>query len=156
MWRHDKRTSSRGDYPLQDWLLPVLYRQAPINFSFATEAVNDTEPRDSRLLEELKRDKDPHGFIGRDSAILGLERATRRAPAGILIQGLGGVGKTTLARGFVRWLDSTSGQAGGCFWMRFQEIHSAEYVFNRLGGPIFGEQFAAASIEQRISALVQV
>ncbi len=37
-------------------------------------------------------------FVGREGAILQLERALRRKPAGILIHGLGGVGKTTLAQ----------------------------------------------------------
>jgi hypothetical protein len=98
MWRNDKRISPRGAFPLQDWLLPVLYRQAPISFSFAAESSNPREPRTSQLPEELQRTKDPYGFVGRDSAILELERALRRAPAGILIQGLGGIGKTTRPR----------------------------------------------------------
>jgi hypothetical protein len=131
MWQNDKRVSPRGDFPLQDWLLPVLYRQSPISFAFATEAAPQA-PRTSQLPEELQR-TDPYGFVGRDSAILELERAFRRAPAGILIQGLGGAGKTTLARGFLQWLDATAGLGNGAFWLPFQEIRSAEYVFNRLG-----------------------
>jgi len=153
MFRQDKRVCVRGKFPLQDWLLPVLYQQDPLNFSFAAEARKTFAPQASKLPEDLRREKNPYGFVGRDSAILAMERAMRRPPAGILVQGLGGVGKTTLARGFLQWLDSTGGLGEGCFWLGFQEIRSAEYVFNRLGEPLFGGQFATAPMDKKIEAL---
>jgi hypothetical protein len=152
MWRNDKRLSPRGDFPLQDWLLPVLSRQAPISFSFAGESGRATKPRTSQLSEELQRKKDAYGFVGRDSTILELERALRRAPAGILIQGLGGVGKTTLARGFLQWLDSTTGLGNGAFWLPpFREIRSAEHVFNHLGIDLLFLDYGHTQLTHRAS-----
>lgn len=160
MWQHDKRVCVRGEFPLQDWLLPVLYQQDPLDYSFARGSQEEAGARVSQLPEDLRREKNPYGFIGRDSAILELERAMRRPPAGILIQGLGGVGKTTLARGFLQWLDQTGGLEYPPFWFPFQEIRSAEYVFNRLGEALFGGNFAAiggetpaAAMEKKIHAL---
>jgi tetratricopeptide (TPR) repeat protein len=153
MWQHDQRTCVRGKFPLQDWLLPVLYQQDPLNFSFATELREKAVPRASRLPEDLRREKNPYAFIGRDSALLEMERAMRRAPAGILIQGLGGVGKTTLARGFLQWLDQTGGLEYPPFWFSFQEIRSAEYVFNRMGEALFGGDFPTLAMEKKIEAL---
>jgi tetratricopeptide (TPR) repeat protein len=153
MWQHDQRTCVRGKFPLQDWLLPVLYQQDPLNFSFATELREKAGPRASRLPEELRREKNPYGFVGRDSALLEMERAMRRPPAGILIQGLGGVGKTTLARGFLQWLDQTGGLEYPPFWFSFQEIRSAEYVFNRMGEALFGGDFPTLAMERKIEAL---
>ncbi|WP_114211164.1 CHAT domain-containing protein [Acidisarcina polymorpha] len=153
MWTHDKRICARGNYPLQDWLLPVLYRQDPLDFSFIAGEGRTQALRESKLPDDLRLNKDPYGFVGRDSAILAIERAMRRPPAGILVQGLGGVGKTTLAKGFLQWLDSTGGLGNGCFWFSFEEIRSAEYVFNRLGEALFGGQFAASPAEQKIRAL---
>ena len=153
MWEHDMRTCVRGEFPLQDWLLPVLYQQDPLSFSFVADAQNEFVPSASKLPEELRRESNPYGFVGRDSAILELERAMRRPPAGILIQGLGGVGKTTLARGFLQWLDQTGGLDKGCFWFSFQEIRSAEYVFNRLGEALFGKNFTVLPMDQKIQAL---
>ena len=156
MQLHQGRVCARGEFPLQDWLLPVLYRQDPLNLSFAKEARKDSLPQASKLPEELRREKNPYGFVGRDSAILEMERAMRRAPAGILIQGLGGVGKTTLARGFLQWLDKTGGLGEGCFWLSFQEIRTAEYVFNRLGEALLGGNFTTLAMEKKVEALASV
>ncbi len=142
-----------GRIELDDWLLPVLYQQRPLDFSFVQLAKR--EDGKSLLPEELRREQNPYGFIGRDGPLLALERAMRRAPAGILIQGLGGVGKTTLARGFLQWLELTHGLGNGAFWFDFREIRSAEYVFNRIGEDIFGGQFGAAPLDQKINALAK-
>ncbi len=49
------------------------------------------------------------GFIGRDYDILRLERAFRQNNI-VLLQGMGGVGKTELTVGFARWLEETQGR----------------------------------------------
>ena len=148
------RVCARGEYPLQDWLVPVVYQQDPLDFSFAAEAQQAAQPRESRLPEEARDEQNPYGFIGRDGPLLELERAMLRPPAAILIQGLGGVGKTTLARGFVEWLEATNGLGYGCLWLTFSDIRSAEFVINRMGEPLFGSQFAAAPMDQKLDALV--
>jgi tetratricopeptide (TPR) repeat protein len=136
------RTSARGPYPLHDWLLPVLYQQAPLDFDFVARAKLET--RESRLPKEIQKIRELYGFIGRDSAILNLERALHRETPGILIQGLGGVGKTTLARGFLRWLDETGG-LDAALWFDFRDIRSAEFVLNETGELFYGETFRLAS-----------
>jgi hypothetical protein len=135
-----KRVCGRPErYELEDWLLPVLYQQAPLDLSFVAKAsLPKAEPR---LPADFYKNTD---FIGRDSALLELERATHRKPAGILIQGLGGIGKTTLARGFGRWLEDTNGLGEGAFWLDFREIRSAEFVLSSLGTPLFGANFGSA------------
>jgi tetratricopeptide (TPR) repeat protein len=154
MHKSPNRVCARGDFPLQDWLVPVLYQHDPYDFSFTAAAA--VESKDLKLPEEVQDQNNPYGFVGRDGAVLKLERAMRRGPAGILIQGLGGVGKTTLARGFVRWLAATDGLANGCFWFRFGDIRSAEFVFNRLGEALFGVQFSAAAPARRTEALIKI
>ena len=156
MLAHPKRVCARGEFALDDWVLPVLYQQAPLDFSFAGEQTRTSAPRSSKVPEEASAARSPHGFIGRDSALLELERAMQRPPPAILVEGLGGVGKTTLARGFLEWLDQTNGLGEGAFWFAFQEISSAEYVFNRMGEALFGGQFGALAMDQKIEALAKV
>jgi hypothetical protein len=118
---HKDRVCARGRYPLEDWLLPVLYQQDPFDFGFAKKA--KVEARESRPPQEVREHRDAYGFIGRDGPILEMERALHRKAPAILVQGLGGVGKTTLARGFLRWLDDMGG-LDGALWFDFRESHS--------------------------------
>ena len=145
MLSHKRRTSPRGPYELEDWLLPVLYQQQPIDFTFATQAPAETmtESRESRLPQEVLNHRDDYDFVGRDGPILEMERALHLKTPSILVQGLGGVGKTTLARGFLRWLDETGG-LDAALWFDFRDIRSAEYVLNRTGQLFYGENFGVA------------
>ena len=95
MFQQKRRLSARGPYPLEDWLVPVLYQlEAPV-LPFAARAAAPEAAQGPALPEEARDSENPYGFIGRDGAFLELERALRRRPAGISIDGLGGVGKTT-------------------------------------------------------------
>ena len=107
MLAHKDRVCARGRYPLEDWLVPVLYQQNPLDFQFAAKA--KLEARESHLPKEVREHRDEYRFVGRDGPILEMERALHRKTPAILVQGLGGVGKTTLAREFLRWLDDTGG-----------------------------------------------
>ena len=156
MLAHPLRVCARGEFPLDDWILPVLYQQEPLDFSFAAEAKRSFAAPGSKLPEEIAQEQSAYGFIGRDGPLLELERAMHRPPPAILIEGLGGVGKTTLARGFLAWLETTNGLGEGAFWFAFQEIRSAEYVFNRLGEALFGSRFGALAIDQKIEGLAKV
>jgi hypothetical protein len=143
MLAHKGRVCVRGRYPLEDWLLPVLYQQDPLDFGFAAGAKAAPEPEASRLPQEVREHRDPYGFVGRDGPILEMERALHRDAHAILVQGLGGVGKTTLARGFLRWLDDTGG-LDGALWFDFRDIRTAEHVINRTGEAFYGGNFGIA------------
>jgi len=141
MLSNKNRVSSRGPFELEDWILPALYQQSPLDFDFAAQA--KLEPRESHLPPEVRDHRDEYGFIGRDGPILEMERALHRNAPCILLQGLGGIGKTTLARGFLRWLDETGG-LDAALWFDFRDIRSAEYVINQTGAALYGENFTIA------------
>jgi tetratricopeptide (TPR) repeat protein len=152
MLANSHRLCIRGQFKLQDWLVPVLYQENPLDFSFATFA-KPAKQKTISLPPEIE-EQDNYEFIGRDSAILELERTLRleQKPA-ILIQGLGGVGKTTLAKAFIQWLRQTEGLENGVFWFAFNEIHNAESVLNRMGEKVFDEKFCLEPLDDRLEAL---
>jgi tetratricopeptide (TPR) repeat protein len=140
-----------GDFPLYDWLLPVLYQQDLAPFSFS-QWTGEATARASLLSEGAK---DLQGFLGRDDAFLELERALRREPSAIVIHGMAGVGKTLLVRAFLRWLDQTGGLAYPPLWFSFQEIHSAEQVLKRLEDVLFVRQSAVLGGESREESVAE-
>ncbi|OLN29782.1 TPR repeat:TPR repeat [Desulfovibrio sp. DV] len=142
-------------HPLEDWLVPVLYQQEPLDFTFAAAARKDGQSETPSLPEEAC-DLGSSGFVGREGAILALERAMRGRAAGILVHGMGGVGKTTLAKGFLQWLSRTEGLGMGALWLSFKDIRSAEYVLNAMGGPLFGEPFLRCDIASKVENLTKV
>ncbi|MBC8752453.1 CHAT domain-containing protein [Paraburkholderia sp. WC7.3b] len=157
LFAQPRRLSARGPYPLQDWLLPVLYQQQPLELKFAQHA-QTVAPNRASLPDDARlnfRDA-PYGQIGRDSVILALERAMRRPPAGLLVHGLGGVGKTTLVRGFIEWLAETDGLPGDVLWLSFEGIRSADYVINRLVEAQLGtDAMAVPDAQKKLAQLVR-
>ena len=164
MLEHDKRTCVRGEYPLQDWLVPVLYQQGDV--PLPVQSQSKAVPNTADLPLEAQTPGD-YGFIGRQDVIHQLERALQRQPAAaILIHGMAGVGKTTLAKGFLQWLQHTNGLASaendlrssrfvGALWFAFDDIRSAEYVINRLLGVFFRHDASSFSLQQKLPLIVQ-
>ena len=142
------RPSPKGNLPLQDWLVPVLYQQEPYTPfvpkktapSFADlMAQTDNTPESSKAVG--LPDESAYGFIGRDYEILRLERAFRQNHL-VLVQGMGGVGKTELAAGFARWLNDTQGRTGGMFFISFEQGAGLSQVINQIGRALGGERFS--------------
>ena len=148
-----RRMCSWGRFELQDWLLPTLYQQDTLDFGFVRDA--ERRARES-ILGELRQRLGQTEVVGRDRQLLELERAFRRKPGGILIQGLGGVGKTTLALTFLDWLDKTGGLTHKPFWFGFDEIRSAAYVIDEIGSTLLGVAFhASGELQERTEALAE-
>ncbi|MFN6463062.1 MAG: tetratricopeptide repeat protein [Nostoc sp. DedVER02] len=142
------RPSPKGNLPLQDWLVPVLYQQEPYTPfvpkktvpSFADLMAQTDNTSESSKAVGLP-DESAYGFIGRDYEILRLERAFRQNHL-VLVQGMGGVGKTELAAGFARWLDDTQGRTGGMFFTSFEQGAGLSQVINQIGRALGGERFS--------------
>lgn len=159
-----QRVTLLGEFPLQDWLVPVLYQQGlpgelvlPRPVAAAQKVFPAATPDSDNPLPEEARELGDYGFIGRERAVQALERACLQQPqAAFLIHGMAGVGKTTLAKGFLHWLRDTNGLGAGVFWFSFEAIRNAEYVLNELVDALFGTNARAAPLEQKLAALVQV
>jgi CHAT domain-containing protein/NB-ARC domain-containing protein len=156
MLSHPQRICARGEYPLQDWLAPMLYQQEAHDLTFTTASQSRQAAKIIPLPPGATEQHD-YGFIGRDRAIHTLEQALRQQKqAGLLIHGMAGIGKTTLAQGFVKWLQQTDGLGKGVFWFRFDEIRNAEYIINQMVEGLFGADALVASMPQKIDNLCTV
>ncbi len=152
MLEQDKRVCARGTFPLRDFVVPVIYQLEPYKLPLEQVAAK-AEAAGTQLPEEAQDASNPYGFIGRDRELLKLERALRKDTPAVLISGLGGVGKTTLAKGFVKWLGQTEGMQG-CLWQTFIDVRSAEFVINQMGSALFGSGFLQAKTDEKLEALV--
>ncbi len=145
------RPSPKGDKPLQDWLVPVLYQQesyAPFIPSTTDDLDIDDflEPTISNLVGLPQEGR--YGFVGRDYDILRIERAFRQNNI-VLLQGMGGVGKTELVCGLARWLDETQGRTGKMFFTSFEQGATLSNVVNQVGRAVWGEKFSQYGEEQQ-------
>lgn len=156
MFDDDKRVCARGRYPLGDWMIPVLYQQGTLDFGFVRSAGARSEVQRISLPPEAMDSQNPYDFVGRDSALLALERALLGKPAGVVIHGLGGVGKTTLVRGFVNWLAQTNGLGAGVLWVDFRDVHSAEFVVNAMLGPLAGTNALSLPFVDKLVGLTKL
>lgn len=152
-----QRPSPKGDRPLQDWLVPVLYQQESYQPFIPT-------PTDAEVLalEEFPEptvsnlvgfpEEGAYGFIGRDYDILRLERAFRQTNL-VLLQGMGGVGKTELACGFARWLEETQGRSE-IFFTSFEQGATLTNVVNQIGRELLGDEFSQYLPEKQLQSVL--
>ncbi|MEQ9000575.1 MAG: tetratricopeptide repeat protein [Coleofasciculus sp. B1-GNL1-01] len=154
-----QRPSPKGDKPLQDWLVPVLYQQEsyqPFIPSTTDADVLDIEDFLEPTVSNLVGfpEEGAYGFIGRDYDILRLERAFRQNNI-VLLQGMAGVGKTELACGFARWLEETQGRTGKMFFMSFEHGATLSNVVNQVGREVWGDKFSQYRAEQQQQAVLK-
>ena len=134
-------SADRIPYHFQDWLVPQLYQSISVKGRLLPEPKHTKK---ELLWENLHLynpsaglELDEYGLIGRGRQILELERRLYHPQAGILIYGMVGAGKTTLVRGFLRWLHDTGGlrtDEGPCrvVWFDFRDQFSASGLFHFL------------------------
>jgi tetratricopeptide (TPR) repeat protein len=152
MYQDSGRPCMIGTYDLKDWLIPTLYQQLSPGESVlpgaakradalsagaagvASGVQEEQEAQDAQtttiLLPPEVEQLGDYPFLGRGQEILRLERAMRHRQAAILVHGMAGIGKTTLAKGFLQWLRDTGGIECPPLWFAFDDIRSAEHVVN--------------------------
>jgi hypothetical protein len=99
--------------PLQDWLVPVLYQQVPYTPfvpRFGLSKGDELTMEEGSWEDGLVNYPDDltGRFVGRDYDLLRLERGLRRSGV-VLLQAIGGMGKTSLACELGRWWLQTKG-----------------------------------------------
>ena len=139
---------------LQDWFLPQLYQggKDPVlvpkgRRRKAPKAATAAPPPADRKLEGF-----PHppryGFQGRAWELHALERAFL-SHRGVLLHGMGGMGKTALATEAARWWQRTGRYPDGAILLTFEQGGGAERVVQAVGTYLGGDDFARLPAEEQ-------
>ncbi|PHJ63574.1 Tfp pilus assembly protein PilF [Nostoc linckia z18] len=95
------------DIDLEDWLLPVVYSNQLVNLNLRKFRAEEEEEYFDKLGSLYQYTPPEYGFIGRDLEILKIEKALFRHNI-LLLQGMGGTGKTTLLNYLRSWWQTTN------------------------------------------------
>jgi tetratricopeptide (TPR) repeat protein len=137
---NQKERQAYYDYqiPLEDWLLPVVYGSQQVNLNLRGFTPQEEEVYFESLGQAFQFTQPEYEFVGRDLDILRIEKALARHNM-LLLQGMGGTGKTTLLNFLREWWEKT----------HFADGEKGEQIF------YFGYDERAWTLEQILFELGQ-
>ncbi len=170
--RADRRPSPKGLLPLDDWMVPVHYARREVSFPELRpkprptklslgESLAGMRPQAQRV-EGVHEEGDLAAaggvFFGRDAEFQELERALRVERVALL-HGVGGSGKTELAKAFARWLQVSGGLDDPhlVFFHSFEPgvaSFGLDGVIGSVGLRLFGSEFVKLSADRRRHAVL--
>ena len=153
-WLHPDPDADSVD--LKDWFIPQLYQTGPDPAIVAKDASpgKGTQSRvrpEARIRERMRGFPPPpmYRFHGRALELLDLERIFRKHP-GAVVTGMGGMGKTALAREAAHWWVRT-GRFDAAVFVSFENKAGAEQAVLALGNALeedFGRLSPRRSVGQ--------
>ncbi len=130
---------------LRDWFLPALYQQAadPVVFPQESEGTATLPRAIPRALADPSvpgglPGEPRHGFHGRAREMLRLERELADR-AIVVLHGMGGMGKTSLAAEVGRWFYRTGRFPGGTAFVSFEYGGSLDQLCSWVGQAVSGD-----------------
>lgn len=143
---------------LEDWLLPVVYQQRAVTLPLRAFTVAKETAATRRYVAPVTH----YGFVGRDLDVLEIEQRLLSQGNELLIQGLGGVGKTTLLHHLGVWWQTTR-LVEQVFYFGYDErAWHSQQILDGIARQLYGEtteeylqRFQALSMAAQQAKLVQ-
>ena len=105
--RKGRKAYYNTEIDLEDWLLPVTYCNREVAFNLREFTPEEEEQYYLSLDSKYEFPQPTYGFVGRDLDILLIEKALLKHNI-LLLQGMGGTGKTTLLNYLREWWQVTN------------------------------------------------
>jgi tetratricopeptide (TPR) repeat protein len=142
---------------LEDWLLPVVYSHQVVNFNLRQFTPEEEEKYYESVGIQYRFSLPEYGFIGRDLEILKIEKALLRHNV-LLLQGMGGTGKTTLLNYLREWWQRTHFVEDVFYFGYDQKAWTLTQIMFDIGQQVYSKfeqaQFQAMSQPAQVQKLV--
>ncbi|WNZ45813.1 tetratricopeptide repeat protein [Leptolyngbya boryana CZ1] len=156
--RKKRRVYFNQEVDLEDWLLPVVYSNQKIDFRLREMTFAEADEYFANRGTEYRFAGATYGFVGRDLDILKLEKGLLKHGV-VLVQGMGGTGKTTLLRYLQEWWVQTNFVDRVFYFGYDVKAWTLEQICFAIAEALFSDverrQFQAMQMQARVGRLVQ-
>ncbi|HLP92287.1 MAG TPA: tetratricopeptide repeat protein [Nostocaceae cyanobacterium] len=139
---------------LEDWLLPVVYCNQKVNLNLRRFDAEEEEKYWQSVGSQYRFPVPTYGFIGRDLEILKIEKALLKHNV-LLLQGMGGTGKTTLLNYLREWWVKTNFVKDVFYFGYDQTAWTLSQILHEIGKQVFGKFEQANFQAMNLTAQVQ-
>jgi len=154
--RQERKAYFNQTIRLEDWLLPVVYRRGQVDFGLRSFTPPEEEAYWQQQKLVYRFEAPTYGFVGRDLEILKIERSLLRQNV-LLVQGMGGTGKTTLLNYLREWWQTTQFVKEVFYFGYDQKAHTLEQILFAIGQRVYDKyeaaQFQVMSVEAQVQKL---
>ncbi|MBD2443982.1 tetratricopeptide repeat protein [Dolichospermum sp. FACHB-1091] len=157
LFNDKERKAYYQNIKLEDWLLPVVYYNQSVNFNLRQFTPEEEEKYFESVSSEYRFTLPTYGFVGRDLEILKIEKALLKHNV-LLLQGMGGTGKTTLLNYLREWWQKTNFVKNTFYFGYDEKAWTLEQILFFIGQQVYKKfelaNFQAMSQRAQIEKLV--
>jgi tetratricopeptide (TPR) repeat protein len=159
--RKERKVSFGQKVDLEDWLLPVVYRNQAVDLKLRQMSPEEKKVyslQQGKRLQFLETSRTEYGFVGRDLDILKLEKGLIRNCNMLMLCGMGGTGKTTLLRYLQDWWVQTGFVEGVSYFGYDQRAWNLGQILFNVAQDVMSEEdlrsFQSQSLVEQLGDLV--
>ena len=127
-----------GEVALEDWLLPVVYANGEVDLNLRPFTAEEEEAHFEAEGARYAFAEPTFGFVGRDLEILKIEKALLRRNV-LLLQGMGGTGKTTLLNYLGYWWQKTHFVEDVFYFGYDDKAHTLQQILQAVGKRVYSK-----------------